>query len=161
MVKVEAVFDTVSPYMGSGPEVDAAWDRLTWNSTCMCSIQVQFCITLLMPTLLSVELIRLSDEDLKKLHKDGRPSNVRLSEEHGGGSLGTVNVIHLLHCVVRTLFSLLNATLISEQCKGFRQEIRIFWRLPKSTGVAKGKTSFHEISHRCTFVPAILRVVLE
>jgi hypothetical protein len=127
MVKVEAVFDTVSPYMGSGPEADAAWDRLTWNSTCMCSIQFRIIHYLAdASTLLSVEVIRLSDEDLKKLHKDGRPSNVRLSEELGGGSLGTVNVIHLLHCVVRTLFAILNATLISEQCKGFRQEIRIF-----------------------------------
>jgi hypothetical protein len=38
MVKVEGVLDNVSPYMGSGPEVDAAWDRLTWNTTCMCII---------------------------------------------------------------------------------------------------------------------------
>ena len=51
-----------------------------------------------------MELIRLSDQELKKLHKDGRPSNVRFSEEDGGGSMGALNVIHLLHCVVRTLF---------------------------------------------------------
>jgi hypothetical protein len=54
-------------------------------------------------TVLSVKLIRLSDAELKKLHKDGRPSNVRFSEEDGGGSMGALNIIHLLHCVVGTL----------------------------------------------------------
>lgn len=38
LTKVDGVFDTVSPYMGSGPEVDAAWDRLTWNTSSMCTI---------------------------------------------------------------------------------------------------------------------------
>jgi hypothetical protein len=75
---------------------------------------------------LSVKLIRLSDEELKKLHKDGRPSNVRFSEEDGGGSMGALNIIHLLHCVVRTLSAIINATLILGQCKGFYQAIRIF-----------------------------------
>jgi hypothetical protein len=38
LTKVEGVFDTISPYMGPGPEVDAAWDRLTWNTSSMCRI---------------------------------------------------------------------------------------------------------------------------
>lgn len=75
--------------------------------------------------LLSVKLIRLSDEELKKLHKDGRPSNVRFSEEDGGGSMGALNVVHLLHCLVRILCAILNSTLISKQCKGFFQEIHV------------------------------------
>jgi hypothetical protein len=116
--------------MGSGPEVDAAWDRPSHGIVLVCAaFDFAFHTTCNLAdasTLLSVELIRLFDEDLKKLHKGGRPSNVRLSEEHGGGSVGTVNVIHLLHCVVRTLFAILNATLTSEQCKGFHQEIHIF-----------------------------------
>jgi hypothetical protein len=78
-------------------------------------------------TLLSVKLIRLSDEELKKLHKDGRPSNVRFSEEDGGGSMGALNIVHLLHCLVRILFeiAILNSMLISKQYKGFFQEIHI------------------------------------
>ena len=73
-----------------------------------------------------MKLIRLSTEELKKLRKDGRPSDVRFSEEDGGGSMGALNIIHLLHCVVRTLSAIINAALISGQCKGFYQEIRVF-----------------------------------
>jgi hypothetical protein len=115
MTKVDGVFDTISPYMGPGPEVDAAWDRLTWNTSSMCRILHYLYYLSADITLLSVKLIRLSDEDLKKLHKDGRPSNARFSEEDGGGSMGALNIVHLIHCVVRPLFAILNATLISNQ----------------------------------------------
>ena len=131
IVKVEGVLDTISPYMGSGPDVDAAWDRLTWNNSCMYRTRASH--STLAPfrvsadaTLLSVKLIRLSDEELKKLHKDGRPSNVRFSKQDGGGSMGALNLFHQLHCVVRTLFVILDATLISERCEGYYQETRIF-----------------------------------
>ena len=79
-----------------------------------------------MLSLLSVKLIRLSDEELKNLHKDGRPSNVRFGEQDGGGSMGSLNLFHQLHCLVRTLLVILDARLSSEQCKGFYQEICIF-----------------------------------
>jgi Mycotoxin biosynthesis protein UstYa len=50
---------------------------------------------------LSVWLIRISDEDLKNINKSGRPSNAKFREIDGGGNMGTIEVFHQLHCLVR------------------------------------------------------------
>jgi len=79
-VMFNGTLDVTSPYIGTpSPAVDEAWMRITWND--------------------SLQPIRVSDEDMKKIYKDGRASNVRFSEEDGGGSLGAVDVFHQLHCL--------------------------------------------------------------
>jgi hypothetical protein len=95
-----------------------------------------------------VKPIRLSDEELRKLFKDGRASNVRFSEEDGGGSMGSLNMVHQLHCVVRTFFAMLNGYVeFKSKCAEFFQEIHISCRLSRYTGLVEHKTYFHEISH--------------
>jgi hypothetical protein len=44
-----------------------------------------------------VRPIKISDEDLKKINKSGRPSNVKYREIDGGGNLGSIEVFHQLH----------------------------------------------------------------
>jgi len=56
----------------------------------------------------SVIPIRLSDEELRKVYKDGRASNVRFSKEDGGGSMGSLNMAHQLHCLVRISCAMLS-----------------------------------------------------
>ena len=86
---------------------------------------LNFRLDYLSADMIPVKPIRLSDEELKRLHKDGRPSNVRFSEEDGGGSMGALNIVHTLHCVVRTSFAISPVTLILKQCKGFSEEVHI------------------------------------
>ncbi|KAJ6597464.1 hypothetical protein DFH09DRAFT_1131916 [Mycena vulgaris] len=69
-----------SPYRGApSASVEAAWDRISENNT--------------------LRPIRVSDEELKKIYKSGRTSNVQFSPANGGGSLGSIEVFHQLHCL--------------------------------------------------------------
>jgi hypothetical protein len=107
LTQLNGVFDATTPYTGAGPEVDAAWNRITNNGSSMCRVShyTNFLLTLRCGL---VRIIRLSDEELRKVYKDGRASDARYSEEDGGGSMGALNMVHQIHCVVRTLFAILN-----------------------------------------------------
>ncbi|KAF9554912.1 hypothetical protein CPC08DRAFT_712486 [Agrocybe pediades] len=80
IVRFNASLDFPSPYSGKPrPELEEAWDRISTKNT-------------LWP-------IRVSDDTLEQIHKFGRKSNVRYMESDGGGSMGTVEVFHQLHCL--------------------------------------------------------------
>ncbi|KAF7333837.1 hypothetical protein MVEN_02340600 [Mycena venus] len=79
-VRFNGHLSSVTTYRGPpSPAIDAAWDRISENNT--------------------LRPIRVSDEELKKIYKSDRPSNVRFSPENGGGSLGSIEVFHQLHCL--------------------------------------------------------------
>ncbi|KAJ3509494.1 hypothetical protein NLJ89_g5193 [Agrocybe chaxingu] len=79
-VRFNGSLDFPSPYAGPpSPAIDAAWDRITTNN--------------------ALWTIRLSDDDLERIHKAGRPSNVRYRPEDGGGNMGSIEVFHQLHCL--------------------------------------------------------------
>ncbi|KAF8812984.1 hypothetical protein BYT27DRAFT_7181937 [Phlegmacium glaucopus] len=79
-VRFNGSLDFPSPYRGfPTAALDQAWDRITTNN--------------------SLWPIRISDEDLKKINKSGRPSNVKYKEIDGGGNMGSIEVFHQLHCL--------------------------------------------------------------
>jgi len=79
-IRFNGSLDFPSPYRGTPtPELDEAWDRITTNN--------------------SLWPIRITDEDLKKINKSGRSSNVKYRERDGGGNMGSIEVFHQLHCL--------------------------------------------------------------
>lgn len=49
----------------------------------------------------AVRPIRISDDELEKINKGRRASNVRYKEADGGGNMGSIEIFHQLHCLVR------------------------------------------------------------
>jgi len=45
--------------------------------------------------------VKVSDMTLQEIGKSGRKSNVKFMESDGGGNMGTIEVFHQLHCLVR------------------------------------------------------------
>ncbi|CCM06398.1 uncharacterized protein FIBRA_08657 [Fibroporia radiculosa] len=72
-----------SPYVGFGPAADAAWEKITMTNK------------------IGLIPIRVPDDYLARTELDNarRQSKVRFLPEDGGGSMGTIDVFHHLHCV--------------------------------------------------------------
>ncbi|CCM01727.1 uncharacterized protein FIBRA_03793 [Fibroporia radiculosa] len=81
LVRFNGTIGFRSPYVGIGPSVDAAWAEVTDHSGSL--------------------PIRIPDDYLSRIRLDDshRPSNVRFLPEDGGGSMGSIDLFHNLHCV--------------------------------------------------------------
>ncbi|KAG1741002.1 hypothetical protein EDB19DRAFT_1707297 [Suillus lakei] len=78
IVKFNGSFGATSIYRGSpSPEIDSAWDRISFNA----------------------RPIRMTLEQLLRTGEKPSPSMVRYPDEHGGGYMATIEIIHQLHCV--------------------------------------------------------------
>ncbi|KAG1883787.1 hypothetical protein F4604DRAFT_1920293 [Suillus subluteus] len=78
IVKFNGSFGATSIYRGSpSPELDAAWDSVSFNA----------------------RPIRMTLEQLLRTGEQPSPSMARYSDEYGGGYMATVEVIHQLHCL--------------------------------------------------------------
>lgn len=105
-VRFNGTLDFPSPYSGPpSPAVDAAWDRITTNNSCECSYCPFGSLAVFNNALTLVRPIRVADRVLDKIYKSGRASNVQYHEEDGGESMGTIEVFHQLHCLVRISYS--------------------------------------------------------
>ncbi|KAG2148152.1 uncharacterized protein EDB93DRAFT_1250210 [Suillus bovinus] len=77
IVRLNGTLGTPSIYTGSpSPELDAIWDRLTWDA----------------------RTVRLTAEQLLRIGEKPSPVMVRYPEEYGGGYMVAVEFIHQLHC---------------------------------------------------------------
>ncbi|PPQ65051.1 hypothetical protein CVT26_015747 [Gymnopilus dilepis] len=80
VVRFNGSLEFASPFKGQPtPALDEAWDRITTNN--------------------SLWPIRVSDEDLERIYKGGRASNVKYRELDGGGNMASIEVFHQLHCL--------------------------------------------------------------
>ncbi|KAG1740981.1 hypothetical protein EDB19DRAFT_1707156 [Suillus lakei] len=78
IVKFNGSFGATSIYRGApSPEIDSTWDRISFNA----------------------RPIRMTLEQLLRTGEKPSPSMVRYPDEHGGGYMATIEVIHQLHCV--------------------------------------------------------------
>ncbi|KAG1787783.1 uncharacterized protein HD556DRAFT_940453 [Suillus plorans] len=78
IVRFNGTLGTPSIYRGSpSPEIDAAWDRISFN----------------------VRPIRMTLEQLLRTGEKPSPVMARYPEEYGGGYMTTVEFIHQLHCI--------------------------------------------------------------
>ncbi|KAG1852834.1 hypothetical protein DFJ58DRAFT_745990 [Suillus subalutaceus] len=78
IVKFNGSFGATSIYRGSpSPELDAAWDSISFNA----------------------RPIRMTLEQLLRTGEKPSPSMARYPDEYGGGYMATVEAIHQLHCL--------------------------------------------------------------
>ncbi|KAG2038067.1 hypothetical protein BDR03DRAFT_326585 [Suillus americanus] len=78
IVKFNGSFGATSIYRGSpSPELDAAWDEISFNA----------------------RPIQMTLEQLLRTGEKPSPAMVRYPDEYGGGYMATVEVIHQLHCL--------------------------------------------------------------
>lgn len=98
---------------------------------------------------LSVWPIRISDEDLKKINKSGRPSNVKYREIDGGGNMGTIEVFHQLHCLVRKNLRWMKIKhLICNQCTEHAPKIHLPKWISRNSENLDNTTQIHAQSLR-------------